>query len=162
MPPSQQRQGTADGSGHGEALQKQLAAARKAIRGKISQRLRAKKSKMKFEVSNVAEHVFAALVGKHPSQLVKRGAYYTMEEVMPKDLLPGVLELDVAAGKRLWFIAIDPETWCVRGSTCGHPKSVRTDRACELRYKPSASVLSVTAWNGELRSWEECCLGRAR
>lgn len=115
---------------------------------------------MKFEVPKVTLQVYAALVNKDISQLIKKGAYYTMEEVMPKELLPGVFERHVPENKRLWYNVIDPSTGYVR-STYGHPKSLQTSKSCELRYKPSTNSLSVTCWNSEIPSWNECCVGKS-
>ena len=140
-------------------LKRDLAKARNAIKGKISPRLRAKKSKMEFEIPNITLAVYTALIQKDTSQLVKKGAYYTMESVMPKELLPGVFNPGLPDKKRLCYSTIDPKTGYVRGSTNGYPKSVQTHKACELRYKPSTQTLSVTAWNDEIESWQDCCRG---
>lgn len=141
-------------------LKDQVAKARKSIRGQIGRRLRAKTSKMRFDVPMVSLEVFAALCSKDVSQLPpKKGAYYPIVEVMPKDLLPGVFEPNVPEKNRLWYTAIDPESGYVK-STYGHAKSLQTGKACELRYKPSTKQLSVSCWNDEIMSWEDCCQGK--
>jgi len=138
-------------------LDAKLAAVRKAIRGKLSPKLRSKTSKMKIQIPLESLDIFAGLCGKDPSSLKKKGAYYEMEEVMPKDLLPGVFEEALPEKKRFWYNKQD-ESGLVKTSN-GWPKSVNTSKACELRYKPSTKELSVTCWNSDFKSWERCCSG---
>merc|ERR1711862_410983 len=85
------------------------------------------------------------------------GAYYPMEEVEIRHLLPGVFDPNLPEKKRLWYNAIDAETGFCK-TTYGSPKSVNVNRFCELRCKPSNQTLSVTCWNSEIRSWEELCI----
>jgi len=141
-------------------LDRELKNVQRAIRGKFSPKLRSKTSSMKVMVALPFPEleVFAALVGKDASTLVKKGAYYQTEEIMPVNLLPGVFDPYLPEKKRFRYNSIDPDSGFVR-STNGYPKTMNTSKACELRYKPSTRELSVTAWNIEISSWEECCKG---
>jgi hypothetical protein len=55
---------------------------------------------MRFQIPRVTLSLYTALIGKHPSQLVKKGAFYTTEKIMPKYMLPVVFEPNVVRKKR--------------------------------------------------------------
>ena len=128
------------------------------MRGKISQRLRSKTSKMKYEVPNVNLEVYTVLCRKNSVQELqkKRSTYYPMEEVLARLLLPDAFDPNMPESKRLWCNAKDPETGHCK-TTYGWPKSANVNRPCELLYKPSDETLSVTCWNSETHSWEGLC-----
>eukprot|EP00640_Fibrocapsa_japonica_P006959 CAMPEP_0113938796 /NCGR_PEP_ID=MMETSP1339-20121228/5226_1 /TAXON_ID=94617 /ORGANISM="Fibrocapsa japonica" /LENGTH=162 /DNA_ID=CAMNT_0000942081 /DNA_START=99 /DNA_END=587 /DNA_ORIENTATION=- /assembly_acc=CAM_ASM_000762 len=144
-------------SGDENDLAREVQKVRKSIRGQIKRRLRSKKSKMKFEIPMVSLEVFAALVQKNVNDLpAKKGAYYPLQHVLPKQLLPGVFEPNIPEKDRLWYnVKGHPDAPEYCKTTYGHPKSLVVDRECEVRYKPSTKQLSVTCWSTELfKDWE--------
>ena len=85
-----------------------------------------------------------------------------MEAILPKDLLPDVFDPTLPENKRLWYNELDPENdYETCKTTNGYPKSLHMSKPSELRYKPSTQVLSVTAFNDEIYSWEDCCRGNS-